>query len=736
MQSPAPSTPVVSATPAPGAPTPAETCGATDFICKGKEAVGDAVGGLANQAITKFVESIVEGATNILRLIGTWWMDTPGPYMDNPMVQAMRENLSWFVWFFGVLGFLLALGRMVVTAYTSGSIRDGLVSIGGLFLNIVLATGVYIALIPMLLNAGDATAQWLLERSTDSADFATLAQPMAAQAFLASPGTAFLLALCLFIGAIANFLMLLLRNVLLLVLIVALPVIAASSTTEAGRQAWKKANAYLIACLLMKPLAAAIYGFGFMLLQDSGEDFGQIIASSISGILLLFMAALVLPTLVRFLSPVVATGMGGFSGAGLIGAGVGVAAGAAMLAGSGGAAAAGRMGGMAAGAKGASGAIRGAAGASGGPNGGTGSNLSGGDTPTAGGSGTSGPIGFARQDAGVAGAGVAGAGGTAGLAAEGGKVAATAGVPGVGGALGSDAAASGDGSSARGVEPTTDQAGSLDSKTAAGGAGGASAGVASSSANRDASADVRTGQNAATVQREQAAGARAAGGAAPLSSTGSVDAASGGAAPGAGFISDGSQGADDAAGTFPTGSTSTAGGAPSGTSGLPGSTGTPATGLGPVAGGGGTTSPGGTSAPGSAPTAGTAPSGTSGLPGSTGTPATGLSPVPGSGRTPSPHGSSAPGSGFISDGNQGIDDAPGIVTTPAPTTGAGAARVSGAGSTPLPSRTARRQMGRQKFQAGRGRMARAAANAAQFRATTAGLDPAKMIDAEQGDDHR
>ncbi|MFI8726006.1 hypothetical protein [Micrococcus luteus] len=733
MQSPAPSTPVVSATPAPGAPTPAETCGATDFICKGKEAVGDAVGGLANQAITKFVESIVEGATNILRLIGTWWMDTPGPYMDNPMVQTMRENLSWFVWFFGVLGFLLALGRMVVTAYTSGSIRDGLVSIGGLFLNIVLATGVYIALIPMLLNAGDATAQWLLERSTDSADFATLAQPMAAQAFLASPGTAFLLALCLFIGAIANFLMLLLRNVLLLVLIVALPVIAASSTTEAGRQAWKKANAYLIACLLMKPLAAAIYGFGFMLLQDSGEDFGQIIASSISGILLLFMAALVLPTLVRFLSPVVATGMGGFSGAGLIGAGVGVAAGAAMLAGSGGAAAAGRMGGMAAGAKDASGALRGAAGASGGPNGGTGSNPSGGGTPTAGGSGTSGPIGFARQDAGVAGAGVAGAGGTAGLAAEGGEVAATAGVPGVGGALGSDAAASGDGSSARGVEPTTDQAGSLDSKTAA---GGASAGVASSSANRDASADVRTGQNAATVQREQAAGARAAGGAAPLSSTGSVDAASGGAAPGAGFISDGSQGADDAAGTFPTGSTSTAGGAPSGTSGLPGSTGTPATGLGPVAGGGGTTSPGGTSAPGSAPTAGTAPSGTSGLPGSTGTPATGLSPVPGSGRTPSPHGSSAPGSGFISDGNQGIDDAPGIVTTPAPTTGAGAAPVSGAGSTPLPSRTARRQMGRQKFQAGRGRMARAAANAAQFRATTAGLDPAKMIDAEQGDDHR
>ena len=372
--------PTPSASPSPAASSatsgPPEQCSSLDFVCKGKNAVADAATGLANETITNFVESIVEGAVNILRQIGTWWMSAPGPYFDNPIVQNMRDNLSWFVWFFGVVGFLLALGRLVVTAYTSGSIRDGLVSIGALFLNIVLATGVYIALIPMLLNAGDAVATWLLDQSTDNADFATLAQPMAAEAFLASPGTAFLLALCLFIGAIANFLMLLLRNVLLLVLIVFLPVIAAGSNTEAGRQSWRKANAYLIACLLMKPLTAAIYGFGFMLLQDSGEDFGQVIASSISGILLLLMAALVLPTLVRFLSPVAATGMSGFSGAGLIGAGVGVAAGAAMIAGAGGAGAAAMAGGASRAGGGSGGASMGGAG--GAPTEGTGGTPTGG----------------------------------------------------------------------------------------------------------------------------------------------------------------------------------------------------------------------------------------------------------------------------------------------------------------------------------------------------------------------
>lgn len=319
---------------APGAPAP-EECGALDLICKGKEAVSDAAGSLAEQAITSFIESMVEGAVGILRLVGTWWMDAPGPAFGSDAVVIMRENLQFFVWFFGVLGLLLAIGRLVVSAHQNGSAREGIMSMGTLILNITLATGVYVALVPMLLTAGDSTAEWLLDQSSESIDFASLAEPMAAGPIIASPGTAFLLALCLFLGAIANFLMMLVRDVLLLLLIVFIPVIAAASTTEAGRQSWKKANAYLMACLLMKPVAAGIYAFGFMLVTSTSDDFGVLLSSAISGILLLAMAGLVLPTLVRFLSPVVATGMGGFSGAGVAGAALGIAAGAAILAGTG-----------------------------------------------------------------------------------------------------------------------------------------------------------------------------------------------------------------------------------------------------------------------------------------------------------------------------------------------------------------------------------------------------------------
>ena len=150
-----------------------------------------------------------------------------------------------------------------------------------------------------------------------------------------------------------------------------------------------------------------------------------------------------------------------------------------------------------------------------------------------------------------------------------------------------------------------------------------------------------------------------------------------------------------------TASGSTSAGPTSGASAIPGAPGATAPGLGPVA-----------RASGSVATGGVVSS---------------AAPAPGGG---------TPATGFISDGNNGIDDAPGIVHASAPSTGAGAtsaAAPSGAGSAPAASRAVRRQVRRQKVQAAGGRMGRAAAQAAQFRATTAGLDPAKMIDAEESE---
>src|SRR5699024_8346752 len=108
------------------------------------------------------------------------------------------------------------------------------------------------------------------------------------------------------------------------------------------QQAWRKANGWLLALLLFKPVAAAIYALGFRLLRQnsSTEGYDEImdgLVSSLTGLLILALASLALPAIIKFVVPAAAAGAGAFSGGAALGATAGVAAGAAVIAGTGGA---------------------------------------------------------------------------------------------------------------------------------------------------------------------------------------------------------------------------------------------------------------------------------------------------------------------------------------------------------------------------------------------------------------
>src|SRR5699024_5699284 len=233
----------------------------------------------------------------------------------------------------------LAVGNIAITQAPKSSA----VSIGGQLFRMILAGGVYMTAIPLLLNAGDETSVWLLEQAHGDNAEAGFSSLMGSSAALMSlSGAAFLIYLLLFIGAVVNFVFMLFRNVMFLVLIVFIVVLAASSGTEAGQQAWKKANGWLLALLLFKPVAAAIYALGFRLLKDTGTTEGgdEIIdglVSSLTGLLILLLASLALPALIKFVVPAAAAGAGAFSGGAAVGATAGVAAGAAVIAATGGA---------------------------------------------------------------------------------------------------------------------------------------------------------------------------------------------------------------------------------------------------------------------------------------------------------------------------------------------------------------------------------------------------------------
>lgn len=116
-----------------------------------------------------------------------------------------------------------------------------------------------------------------------------------------------------FLATLVQILLMFVRNGMVVLLIGILPLAAAMSNTEMGMHWFKKASAWLIAFALYKPAAAIVYAVAFVLPGQQG------INALMSGMMMLILAVLALPALLRFVVPAVGAvagggGTGGFAG--------------------------------------------------------------------------------------------------------------------------------------------------------------------------------------------------------------------------------------------------------------------------------------------------------------------------------------------------------------------------------------------------------------------------------------
>ena len=308
-------------------------CSFTDPVCVIGGAVSGWVGDLANSAIAEFAQSLVDVSIDIAAELNKWWMSLPSIDLQATALTQVQEDLRWYVMFFAVLGFLFGLIRVLV----SNEIRSG-IGTAKMILNLILASSAYAVGITLALQAGDAFAPWILERAQGNTTDGMAALISGTAIMGLGPGPAVLLALLVFLSVVANALFMILRTAMIALLAVFLPILAAGSGTEIGNQAWKKANGFLIALLLYKPVAATIFAVGIWMVQtpsfgtsgDAGTEAVTGFLSVMTGALILILGALCLPVLIKFLVPVAATGTSNmFSGAGA--AGLGLATGAAVV---------------------------------------------------------------------------------------------------------------------------------------------------------------------------------------------------------------------------------------------------------------------------------------------------------------------------------------------------------------------------------------------------------------------
>ena len=294
--------------------------------CAAKSVIGAVTGGglpgpagLAGGAVASLASSMIaELATGFFNAwwlfqakILTFWVDSPTPTpADLVAPGSTRGWVAWLAQFALIISILVAAGRTILT-------RDArnLADAGRAVVLTLLTSALVVTVAAALVRAGDAIANALLGDAL-AEGFGSDPQPLAAAAVTVGGGPAGMLLLSAvgFLVSICQFLILLGRNAILPVVIVLLPLAAATGGAQVGRAWFGRLAAWLLALALYKPAAAIIYSV--VLVQARTADTALTVLTALVGMVL---AVLTLPALIKLLSPS-ATGSGG--GSGIYGAGM------------------------------------------------------------------------------------------------------------------------------------------------------------------------------------------------------------------------------------------------------------------------------------------------------------------------------------------------------------------------------------------------------------------------------
>jgi type IV secretion system protein TrbL len=295
----------------------AEKCGMLDAGCELKNWAA----GLADDAISNLAKSIMEGMSQMVTTLSTFWVSMPTVNLisedrtgASPVVSTVNSQLWPWTLTLAVLAVIIG-GIRMIWEQRGAPLKDLLRSL--ITLTVVSSLGV--GVISILIVAADTFAAAIIDRSTDGKGFA---ESMHVLVVTGQTGVgAFILIVLGLVGLIASLVQIVLmvvRSGMLVILAGILPTTAAFTNTEMGRQWFQKAVGWTIAFILYKPAAAIVYSVAFLLMsKTSGKD---ALVGSITGFTLMIVALLALPALMRFVTPMV----------GAVAAGSGAAAGAAV----------------------------------------------------------------------------------------------------------------------------------------------------------------------------------------------------------------------------------------------------------------------------------------------------------------------------------------------------------------------------------------------------------------------
>ncbi|MDR6989216.1 hypothetical protein J2Y66_003731 [Paenarthrobacter nitroguajacolicus] len=296
-------------------------CEVWDLACIAKEGAGEVAAGIANDAIGDVAKAIMEGMSQMVTALSTFWVAMPTVNLASadgttasPVVSAVNSELMPWTLALAVLAVILG-GIRLIWEQRGAPLKDLLRSL----MTLTLVSGLGLGVISILVIAADAFSTEIIKRSTDGKGFAE-SMKVLVMTDQTDVGVFILIVLGLvgLIASLVQIVLMVVRSGMLVILAGILPTTAAFTNTEMGRQWFQKAVGWTIAFILYKPAAAIVYSVAFLLMgQSTGQE--EALIGSITGFTLMLVALFALPALMRFVTPMVAAvASGGGAGAGAV----------------------------------------------------------------------------------------------------------------------------------------------------------------------------------------------------------------------------------------------------------------------------------------------------------------------------------------------------------------------------------------------------------------------------------
>ena len=248
-----------------------------------------------------------------------------GPRGVGGATLFIQSGLWWYMAALAVLSVIVAGIRMA----WENRADPGKDLVKSLFTLLVVA-GAGVTFTQLFITASDSFSVWLLQGSlkcdvgSDKACFGkniTTLLALSANPATGSLGAMLVIVLGI-IASLASFVQIALmvaRSGLLVILAGILPLSAAATNTEMGHGWFRKCVGWLLAFVLYKPAAAIVYATAFQLVGSDVFSDDDALVSILTGLMLMLLAVVALPALMRFVTPLVGSLASGAAGGAIAG---------------------------------------------------------------------------------------------------------------------------------------------------------------------------------------------------------------------------------------------------------------------------------------------------------------------------------------------------------------------------------------------------------------------------------